>query len=443
MGKYVNIIVEPPGPRAKEIIDADKQLLMQSFSRYYPLVVKRARGFIVEDVDGNKYLDFNSGIAVMNVGHCHPRIIKAISHKINELLHYSITDFIYEEPSLLAKKLSEIIPIEGGKKVFYGNSGAEAVEGGIKIARGFFKGCRGYLLAFTGSFHGRTLGALSLTSSKPVQRRYFSPLLPGVIHVPYPYCFRCPWRQEYPHCDYWCVDFIKEWIFDKYVSPEEVAAIFFEPIAGEGGYIVPPKDYWPRIERLAREHGILLVDDEIQAGMGRTGRWFAIEHWGVKPDIVLIAKALASGLPLSAIVGREEIMRLPPGSHASTFGGNPVSCSAALETIKIIEEEGLLGNAERVGSYLLKRLNELKEKYDVIGDVRGMGLMIGVEIVKGRKEPNRELALKILREAFKRGILIISAGLSVIRFAPPLTITKDAVDEGVELFEEALKASTR
>jgi len=443
MGKYVNIIVEPPGPRAKEIIDADKQLLMQSFSRYYPLVVKRAKGFIVEDVDGNKYLDFNSGIAVMNVGHCHPRIIKAISSKINELLHYSITDFIYEEPSLLAKKLSEITPVEGGKRVFYGNSGAEAVEGGIKIARGFFKGCRGYLLAFTGSFHGRTLGALSLTSSKPVQRRYFSPLLPGVIHVPYPYCFRCPWHQEYPHCDYWCVDFIKEWIFDKYVAPEEVAAIFFEPIAGEGGYIVPPKDYWPKIERLAREHDILLVDDEIQAGMGRTGKWFAIEHWDVKPDIVLIAKALASGLPLSAIVGREEIMRLPPGSHASTFGGNPVSCSAALETIKIIEEEGLLENARRVGSYLLKRLNELKEKYDVIGDVRGKGLMIGVEIVKDGKEPNRELALKILRESFKRGVLIISAGLSVIRFAPPLTITKDAVDEGVELFEEALKASMK
>ena len=443
MGKYVNIIVEPPGPRAKEIIDADKQLLMQSFSRYYPLVVKRAKGFIVEDVDGNKYLDFNSGIAVMNVGHCHPRIIKAISSKINELLHYSITDFIYEEPSLLAKKLSEITPVEGRKRVFYGNSGAEAVEGGIKIARGFFKGCRGYLLAFTGSFHGRTLGALSLTSSKPVQRRYFSPLLPGVIHVPYPYCFRCPWHQEYPHCDYWCVDFIKEWIFDKYVAPEEVAAIFFEPIAGEGGYIVPPKDYWPKIERLAREHDILLVDDEIQAGMGRTGKWFAIEHWDVKPDIVLIAKALASGLPLSAIVGREEIMRLPPGSHASTFGGNPVSCSAALETIKIIEEEGLLENARRVGSYLLKRLNELKEKYDVIGDVRGKGLMIGVEIVKDGKEPNRELALKILRESFKRGVLIISAGLSVIRFAPPLTITKDAVDEGVELFEEALKASMK
>ncbi|OYT62507.1 MAG: aspartate aminotransferase family protein [Thermofilum sp. ex4484_15] len=443
MGKFANIVVEPPGPKAKEIVDVDKKLLMQSFSRYYPLVVKRGRGFIVEDVDGNKYLDFNSGIAVMNIGHCHPKVVEAVRRKVGELLHYSITDFIYEEPSILAAKLVEITPGKWEKKVFYGNSGAEAVEGGIKVARGYFKGSRSYLLAFTGSFHGRTLGALSLTSSKNIQRKYFSPLLPGVIHVPYPYCFRCPWRQEYPHCNFWCVDFIEEWIFEKYVPPEEVAAIFFEPIAGEGGYIVPPRGFWNRIYKLAKRYGILLIDDEVQTGMGRTGKWFAIQHWNVEPDVILIAKALASGLPLSAIVGRAEVMNLPRGSHASTFGGNPVSCTAAIETIRIIEEEGLLGNAERVGSYLLKRLNELKEKYREIGDVRGLGLMIGVEIVDRDMRPDRDLAVRIIREAFKRGLLLITGGISVIRLAPPLTITEEAVDEGMSIFEDALKVALR
>ena len=435
------VLVEPPGPNARKIVDEDSKYLMQSFVRWYPLVVKEGRGATIIDVDGNEYIDFNSGLAVMNVGQCHPKVVEAIKKQAEKLLHYSLTDFLYEEAVRLAKKLCEIAPGSFEKKVFFCNSGAETVEGALKVARGHFKGSRTYALAYSGSFHGRTLGALSLTASKPVQRKWFSPLLPGVEHIPYPYCYRCPWKQEYPDCGLWCIDFIEKWYLEKYVPPDEVAAIIFEPISGEGGYIVPPKEYWPEIRKLADEHGFLMISDEVQAGMGRTGKWWAIEHWGVAPDLILSAKALGGGLPLGAIIGRADVMDLPRGSHASTFGGNPVACSAALAVISAIEEENLLEAARRKGEYVVKRLREMEEKYEIIGDIRGKGLMIGVELVKSRetKEPAVEETKQILQNSFKKGLLLISAGISTLRIAPPLVISEEELDKGLSIVEEEIR----
>ncbi len=439
--KRPQIKVPPPGPEAKKIIERDRALLMQSFARWYPLVVKRAEGVWVEDVDGNVYLDFNSGIAVANVGHRHPKVIQAIKKQLDLFLHYSLTDFLYEEPVKLAEKLSKISPGGFPKKVFYSNSGTESIEAALKIARGHFRGRRPYIIAFTGSFHGRTFGSLSLTSSKPVQRRHFAPLLPGIHHVPYPYCYRCPYKQRYPDCQLWCVDFIDEWLFKKYVPPEEVAAIIFEPIAGEGGYITPPPEFFKRLKELADEHGILLIDDEVQAGMGRTGKWFAIQHWNIEPDIVAVAKGIAAGLPLGATIGKADIMDLPPGSHASTFGGNPVSCAAANAVIDVILEENLLDNAARLGEYIKQRLGEMQSEFPEIGDIRGKGLMIGVELVKKDGTPHKELLKETLKESFKRGLLVIGAGQSAIRIAPPLVITKEEVDMGLEILHDAIKTA--
>ncbi len=443
--KYPRIKVVPPGPRAREIIGIDEKLLLQSFTRWYPLVIERASGFLVEDVDGNVYIDMNSGLAVCNVGHRHPKVLAAIKRQLDRFLHYSITDFYYAEVLELARKIFEITPGSFEKRAFFCNSGAEAVEAAIKIARGHFEGRRPYILAFTGSFHGRTMGALSLTSSKPIQRKGFAPLLPCVEHVPYPYCYRCPFRQTFPDCDYWCIDFIKEWIFEKYLPPSEVCAIVFEPIAGEGGYIVPPPDFFPKLERLAREYEILLIDDEVQAGMGRTGKWFAIEHWDVVPDIIAIAKGVASGLPLGITVGRGGVMDLSRGSHASTFGGNPVSCAAACAVIDAMREEGLLENAAKVGERALKRLRELEQEVDLIGDVRGVGLMIGVELVKDRrtKEPAVRELERVLLEAFKRGVLFVGAGLSTVRIAPPLCITEEAMDVALDILGDVLRECSR
>ena len=434
------IIVTPPGPKAKKLLEEDSEYLMQSFVRWYPLVVDRAEDCILIDVDGNKYIDLNAGIAVISVGHRHPKVIEAITKQCEKLLHYSLTDFYYESAVALAKKIVEIVPGKFKKKVFFCNSGAEAVEGSIKAARAYFKGSRPYIIAYIGSFHGRLFGAMALTSSKPVQRKWFSPLLPCVEHVPYPYCYRCPWKQEYPDCGYWCVDFIEEYYFKKYVPPDETACIIFEPIQGEGGYVVPPPNYWLKIKKLCEKYGILMISDEVQAGMGRTGKWFAIEHWNVAPDLITVAKGIAAGMPLGAIIGREEIMNLPKGSHASTFGGNPVSCAAANAVIEIIKEENLLENATKIGEYTIKRFKEMQEKMEIIGDVRGKGLMIGVELVRNKetKEPAvKELSETLIR-CFKRGIAVIGAGKSTIRIAPPLTITRELMDKAIDIIEEVL-----
>ncbi len=440
------IKVEPPGPKAREIIEKDRRMLMQSFVRWYPFVIKRGEGAIVEDVDGNKYIDFNSGLAVLNVGHNHPRILNAIKEMLGKITHYSLTDFYYEEAVSLAEQLFKIAPITGDKKVFYGNSGAEAIEGSIKIARGHFRNQRPYIIAFYGAFHGRTMGANTLTASKPIQHRWFAPLLPGVIHAPYPYPYRCPFNTDDPiECGEQALAFIEDYILGKYVYGDEVAAIFVEPIQGEGGYIVPPDNFLPGLRKLCDEYGILLVVDEVQSGMGRTGKWWAVEHWNVEPDILASAKAIASGLPLSAIIGRADIMDLPGGSHATTFGGNPIACRVAIEVIKIIEEEGLLDNAARLGEYIMKRFNELKEELEIIGDVRGKGLMIGVELVRNKdtKEPARKELANILNEAFKRGVLVIGAGVSALRIAPPLNITKELIDKGLEIIEDILRKYNR
>jgi 4-aminobutyrate aminotransferase len=373
------------------------------------------------------------------VGHGHPKVITAIKNQCDKFLHYSNTDFYYREVVDLAEKLSGITPGKFEKKVYFGNSGAEAVEAAVKLSKWHTR--RHRFIAFVGGFHGRTLGALSLTGSKLVQRRYFFPMLPGVTHVPYPYCYRCPFKLSYPDCDYWCVDFIDELVLQKYVPPEEVAGIIFEPIQGEGGYVVPPPEYFQRLKKLADKYGLILIDDEVQSGTGRTGRWFAIEHWKVEPDIVCIAKAIASGLPLGVTVARSRLMDWERGSHASTFGGNPLSCVAALAVIDVIKEEKLLENAEKQGNYIMKRLQDLKEECEIVGDVRGKGLMIGVEIVEDRetKSSGTDKAKEIMMRCWRRGIAIITCGASTLRIVPPLTITRELVDVGLEIIEDVIK----
>jgi len=443
LAEYPKIVVRPPGPKAREILERDERLISPSYVRFYPLVVESGRGCIIRDVDGNEYIDFNSGLVCMNVGHNHPKVIEAIKKQLERFLHYSNTDFYYREVVDLAERLCEITPGKFEKKVYYGNSGTEAVEAAIKLAKWHTRKPR--FIGFISAFHGRTMGSLSFTASKPVQRRYFFPSMPGVTHIPYPYCYRCPFKQTFPDCNYWCVDFIDEYVLQKYVPPEEVAAILFEPIQGEGGYVVPPEGYFQRLKKLADKYGILLIDDEVQAGMGRTGRWFAIEYWEVEPDIICMAKALASGLPLGATITRAKIMDWEGGSHASTFGGNPLSCVAAMAVIGTIKEQNLLENAARQGNYIMKRLRELAEQSEIIGDVRGKGLMIGVEIVedKDSKKPAPNLAKEIMMRSWKRGVAIITCGVSTLRIAPPLIITRELVDAALEIVEDTIREVER
>jgi len=437
------IIVPPPGPKAQEIINRDSKVISRSYVRFYPLVVKEVKENIVVDVDNNEYIDFNSGLAVLNIGR--PKeVIDAIKKQVDEFLHYSLTDFYYEEAVALAEKLTKIVPVNGEEKmVHFSNSGAEAIEAAMKLAR--YKTGRPYLFSFIGSFHGRTYGAMSLTASKPVQRKGFSPLVPATVQVPYPYCYRCPFHLKYPECNLYCVDYIEEWVLSKYVPPEEVAGIVVEPVQGEGGYVWPPPGYFEKLKKLAEKYGILFIDDEIQAGMGRTGKWFAIEHWNVKPDIMTLAKALASGLPLGAMIASKDIMTWEKGSHASTFGGNPVACAAALATIEYIEKHKLLENVNNVGDYILKRFKEIEENSKIVGDVRGKGFMIGVEIVKDKttKEYGVKEAENIMIQSWKQGVAIITAGKSTLRIAPPLTMTKELAEKAIEIIERNIKATEK
>jgi len=440
------IKVDPPGPRASEIVKRDEKLIMQSFGRWYPLVIKAGYGPIVEDVDGNLYIDMNAGIAVMGVGHSHPRIVKAIREQSELFTHYSLTDFYYEVAVRHAEELIGITPISGEKRVFYTNSGTESIEGSLKISRGHFQNQRPYVIAFLGAFHGRTYGSMSLTASKPVQRRGFNPITPNVIHIPYPYPYRCPFGNlSEEACGEAVIGYLEDWIFTKLVDPSEVAAIFFEPIQGEGGYVVPPKNFFLKLRSLADKHGILLVDDEVQAGFGRTGKWMAIEHWGVEPDLIATAKAIAAGLPLGAIIGRSKVMDLPKGSHANTFGGNPVALAAGIEVINVIRDEGLLENASRVGEYIKNRFKEEMDSIDLIGDVRGLGLMIGVELVRNRK--TKEYAKKeieeVLMNSFRRGVAVISSGYSTIRIAPPLNLPMELASKAVDIIIDSIKKVDR
>ncbi len=418
-----------PGPKATAMIAADEQVSSPSYTRMYPLAVARGYGAVIEDVDGNRFLDFTAGIAVCATGHCHPRVVKAIQRQAGKLLHMSGTDFYYGPQVELAQALARIAPGPCPKRVFFANSGTEAIEAGIKLARWHTK--RQNVIAFFGSFHGRTMGSLSLTASKAVQRRGFGNLLPGVAHVDYPN----PYREISVDETFRQLDRL----FLRTMSPEEVAAIVVEPIQGEGGYLVPPLDFLPRLKEFAVGHGIMLVADEVQSGFGRTGRMFACEHEGVEPDILCLAKGIASGMPLGAMIARADVMDWPPGSHASTFGGNPVACVAALETIGLIQDE-LAANAADVGSLLQEGLQALAQRHAVIGEVRGRGLMIGAELVTSRetKEPAKQTCFDVIDACFRRGLLLLPCGQSTLRFCPPLVITREHVTTALKILDEAL-----
>ena len=426
-----------PGPKAAAIVARDKQYVSTSYTRDYPFVMARGEGAVVEDVDGNVFLDCAAGIAVTGTGHAHPEVVKAIVDQAHKYLHMSGTDFYYEPQVQLAETMASMVPISGPVRSFFGNSGTEANEAAIKLARYSTK--RYNLIAFLGSFHGRSLGSLALTSSKFVQRRGFGPMMPGVFHAPYANCYRCPVGATPDSCASECLNFIEDQILIHLVSPDEVAAIVVEPVQGEGGYVVPPKQFHERLRALTKQHGMLLIVDEVQSGMGRTGKMFACEHFGIDADIVTVAKGIASGLPLSVTSARAEIMSWPPGAHASTFGGNPVSCASAIATIKVLKEK-LVQNAADVGAYLKDKLLALKEKHQIIGDVRGLGLMIGVELVRDRQTKERATTERdrVVQEMFKRGVLILGAGRNAIRFAPPLVISKAQADVAVKIFDEVL-----
>jgi len=443
MSVFPNIVVSPPGPKARDLLRKDERFISPSYSRYYPLVIDSARDCVVKDVDGNEYIDLNAGIACLNVGHNHPKVISAIKNQCDRFLHYSNTDFYYEAVINLAEKLAEIAPGGFEKKTYFGNSGTEAVEAAVKLAKWHTR--KQLFIAFINAFHGRTVGSLSLTASKPTQRRHFFPLMPGVTHVPYGYCYRCPFKMTYPDCDYWCVEFIDEFVLQKYAPPEDVAAFVFEPIQGEGGYVVPPPEYFQRLKKLADKHGLLTIVDEVQSGIGRTGKWFAIEHWGIEPDIICSAKALASGLPIGAATASSRIMDWPGGSHASTFGGNPLSCAAALAVIDVIKDEKLLDNANKQGVYALKRLNEFGEGNPIVGDVRGKGLMIGVELVEDKesKKPAAQKAREVMVRSWKRGVAIVTCGVSTLRLSPPLTIQRELLDAALEIVEDTVNEVAR
>ncbi len=429
-----------PGPNAKRVLAGDDKIISPSYTRSYPLVAKRGRGVIVEDVDGNEFLDFSAGIAVTSTGHCHPDVVAAIRQQAGELIHMSGTDFYYENMVTLGERLSKIAPMNGPHKVYYGNSGAEAVEAALKLARYHTK--RQWVIAFYGAFHGRTMGALSLTCSKAQQRRRFSPLVPGVVHVPYPNLYRRPEGSDPAEYARSCARYIEEWVFRTEVPPEECAAIVVEAFQGEGGYLPAPPEFMQELRAICDRHGIMLVVDEVQAGMGRTGKWWAVQHTGVEPDMITIAKGIASGMPLSALLTRAEIMDWVPGSHASTFGGNPVCIAAALATLDVLEREGV-ENSRKVGAYMLNRMKDWPNRLPLVGDVRGRGLMMGVEIVtdKTKKTPGGADRDRIVELAFERGVLFLGAGPNTVRLSPPLVVTEEQGDIAMDVLEECIKTA--
>jgi len=427
-----------PGPRAQHLIALDSTYVSPSYTRVYPLVAERGEGLWIQDVDGNRFLDFTAGIAVNATGHCHPKVVQAIKDQADRLLHMSGTDFYYTAQIALAEKLASLAPGEGIKRVYFGNSGAEAVEAAFKLARWHTK--RELNIAFFGAFHGRTMGALSLTASKTVQKKHYNPLVPGITHIPYAYCYRCAYNLTYPQCHLYCVQWVEDTLFRTTVPAEEVAAIFVEPIQGEGGYIVPPPEFHKAFYAIAKKYGILYVTDEVQSGMGRTGKMFAIEHFGVAPDIMALAKGIASGMPLGAMVAPANIMDWEAGSHASTFGGNPLSCRAAMATIELLEGS-LMANAAVQGERLIDSLRDMQQRFECMGDVRGKGLMVGVELVKDRqsKAPAGDWRGRIIQRAFEKGLLILGCGQNSIRFCPSLTVSAEEIDVGLSIFEECLK----
>ena len=432
-----SLITPLPGPKARAIIERDGKVVSPSYTRGYPFVMARGSGAMVEDVDGNQFLDCAAGIAVNATGHSHPDVVAAIVDQAHKFLHMSGTDFYYEPQVRLGEEFNAMAPFAGAKRSFFSNSGTEAIEAAIKLAK--YSTRRYGMIAFLGSFHGRTLGALALTSSKAIQRKGFGPMQGGVFHANYGNCYRCPVGLEPEQCSAECLDFLEHQILVHLIAPEDVAGVVVEPIQGEGGYVVPEPTFHQRLRDLTKKHGILLIADEVQSGMGRTGKMFAIEHFGVEPDIVAVAKGVASGLPLGVTTARAEVMDWPPGSHASTFGGNPVSCAASLATIKLLKDS-LMKNASEVGAFMLDRLKELQQKHQLIGDVRGKGLMIGVELVRDRVTKERAAVERdrVVDACFARGLLVLGAGKNAIRISPPLVLTREQAETAVTILDEAL-----
>ena len=423
-----------PGPKAKAIIERDSKFVSPSYTRDYPFVIARGEGAVVEDVDGNRFLDCAAGIAVNSTGVSHPEVVKAITEQAQKFIHMSGTDFYYEPQVRLAEQLASIVPIDGEVRTFFGNSGTEATEAAIKLSRYHTK--RQGIIAFLGAFHGRSLGSLSLTASKAIQRRGFMPLMPGVYHAPFP----DPYRASSPDAAAaQSLSFIEDQILTHLISPDEVGAVVVEPIQGEGGYVVPPKAFLQGLRELTKKHGMLLVVDEVQSGMGRTGKMFASEHFDLKGDLVTVAKGIASGLPLGVACARAEVMSWPPGAHASTFGGNPVSCAAANVTIRLLQDQ-FIANAASVGAHLMNGIRALQKKHPLIGDVRGLGLMIGIELVRNpqTKERAPEERNALVQAMFRRGVLVLGAGKNSLRLAPPLLLTKDQADSVLAVMDEAL-----
>jgi 4-aminobutyrate aminotransferase len=435
-----------PGPRGRAIVEADERYVNPAYPRpAYKLVAEQASGVWVEDVDGNTFLDCNAGVAVCSTGHCHPEVVRAIQEQAARLIHICGTDYYYRQMPDLARKLEELVPVPGPTRTHFANSGTEAVETALKLA--MHATGREKFIAFFNSFHGRTLGSLSLTSSKAAQRRGFKRSALDVTHVPYPNTFRHPFtgeRSDDETVSRAVLDWIERRLFLTTTPPEEVAAVVVEAVQGEGGYVPAPKGFLQGLRRICDEHGILLVVDEVQSGFGRTGRMFACEHYDLKPDVITLAKGIASGLPLGACVARADLMDWKPGAHASTFGGNPVACAAALKTIELLEG-GLVANAAEVGAYLQAGLRRLGQKHDCIGDVRGLGLMVGCELVQGggSREAAPELRDRVEVECFNRGLIVLGCGYNTIRWSPPLTLTRENVDVALEIFDDAIAAACR
>jgi len=438
--KYPVIKTRLPGPNSKKIIDLDKKHVSPSYTRVYQAVIDHADGPFIWDVDGNCFIDFHAGIGVCATGNCHPKVVEAIKRQAARAIHISTADFYHEMVGALAKRLSDLAPIPGPCNVFFTNSGAEAVESALKLAR--YKTRRPRFIAFIGGFHGRTMGALALTCSKDTQRKHFSPMMSEVTHVPYPYMYRDRFKTGAPKNsarEY--LQFLEEEILGRVAPASDVAAIIVEPIQGEGGYVVPPDDFLPGLAALCKKHGILLIADEIQSGMGRTGKMFAIEHWGVKPDILVVAKALASGVPLGACIASEKLMDWPRGAHSTTFGGNPIACAAAMATLDLLEDD-LVDNAAKQGAFLIRELKKMQKRHWSIGDVRGKGLMIGIEFVRDKKTKVKapDIAAHIMEESFQRGLMLLTCGPNTIRFIPPLIVDRKICRKALEIFETAVTA---
>lgn len=430
------ISVPIPGKETQRIVAMDDKYLATG-TKGSPVAIKWGRGVRFEDVDGNLFLDFTNGM-VAGTGHCHPKVVQAIKDQAEKFLFFNGPDFYYEVQSKIAEKLCFITPGDFPKKVFLSNSGAEANEAALKLSRSSTG--RKQFVAFLGAFHGRTLGALALTASKVVQRESFFPMMPGVTHLPFAYCYRCAYKMKPDTCNFWCAQILEDVYFKSVLPPEEVAAVFMEPVQGEGGYVVPPAGFVQKIKKICEKYGILFVADEVQAGFGKTGEMFAIEHFGVIPDVINLGKAMASGLPMGATVFKAELDFPVQGRHSNTFGGNPISAVAALATIEAIEGENLLENTRRMGEVFKQGLLDLKKEFEEIGDVRGLGLMLAIELVKDResKTPARELRDRIIENCYKKGLLLLPCGTSAIRFTPAMVINREEVEKGLEILREAI-----